>query len=230
MANNTSIDNRLLKNITHDLLIWFGVNKRNFSWRQTKEPYYVLISEILLRKTGAVEVERMIQNIFIRLPSMDSLLQVSESELADVLSPLGLQFQRSKQLKHLAHYVRDQFNGIIPQSLKELQQLPGVGKYTAAMIASTCYGILAPAVDTNVARIVTRVFSIVPSHAEARKSRNIWELDLTLLGSNKEAGIKVTWALLDLAASVCTISNPNHEICPLLKYCRYAKKTEHSIP
>ncbi len=101
-----------------------------------------------------------------------------------------------------------------------LVELPGIGRYSAGVVAAVG-GEASPAVDTNVARIICRVFGVKPSHAEARKSTNIWQLAWELIeASGKPA--RLTWALLDLAAAVCRVRTPSCDVCPLAAVCRYA--------
>lgn len=218
-----------LEAVVSTLLAWFEGNRRTFSWRECDSPFYVLIAEILLRKTGAQAVERFLPSFLARFPDAATLASASVNDLAAALAPLGLSIQRAKQLHALALALLANHQGIIPLDVETLSSLPGVGRYTAGIVAATCGRVPEPAVDTNVARVIQRIFAITPSQAEPRKSVNIWAIADALVKRRPETPANVTWALLDLAATVCVSRNPNHAACPLLPYCAYAR-TENPRP
>ena len=208
--------------ITAALLEWFARHGRSFPWRDTSDSYQVLIAEILLRKTGSRTVDRFLHRFFTLYPDMAALACAPVAALADELSVLGLSGQRARQLHDLARSPLLETGREIPSSVECLAALPGVGRYTAGIVAATSFGIPAPAVDTNVARVLCRVFGAVPSHAEARKSANIWALASAVVESSHKSPARVTWAMLDLAAAVCTPRKPRCETCPLYQLCVYA--------
>lgn len=206
------------------LLSWFQQYGRSFPWRTSHDPFRVLIAEILLRKTGARAVEQYLPCFFLAYPAPEHLARAEEDALAGHLAVLGLSRQRARQLRDLAAMLVSQHGGKVPGDLHALLRLPGVGVYTAAMVASTCFGVQTPAVDTNVARLLCRVFGLKPSHAEARKSTNVWQLAGSLTQLARADSARLTWAELDLAAATCTARRPNHTACPLRDVCREAKR------
>jgi len=205
------------------LLAWFAVQGHHFSWRRDRAPFHVLVAEVLLRKTEAEAVERFLPAFLERYPTPDELAVADGEQLATMLAPLGLSRQRAKQLRALAERLVQVFGAEVPGTLPELLSLPGVGAYTAGILAATCTGSAVPAVDTNVARVLCRVFGLIPSHAEARKSTNVWSLAGMLVRTRPELAVQLTWAVLDLAKSTCTAQRPKCGTCPLQAYCRYAR-------
>ena len=210
--------------VARQLLAWFAENRRVFTWRVSRDPFYVLLAEILLRKTGAWAVEQHLPRILAAYPDAYALAGAEEPGIIEVLSPLGLLRQRARQLQELGRTLVQQFDGQVPQEVEALARLPGVGGYTAGIVASTCFGAHVPAVDANVARLLCRVFDLIPSHFEARKSTNVWRLAAMLMQCTQEAGVNLTWAELDLAALVCTARKPDHAGCPLQTACLLVKR------
>lgn len=197
------------------LLGWWGVNKRDFPWRRWHDPYRLLVVEILLRQTRADTVSEFLPGFLASYPDAASLVGAAEQDLAERLQPLGLFRQRARQLRDLAAALLDR--DLAGKSASEFKDLPGVGPYSAAVVAAAI-GTSAAAVDTNVARVICRVFAVKPSHAEARKSTNVWATAERLVsaGGGRAA---VTWAVLDLAASTCTVRRPRCGECPLRQVC-----------
>lgn len=214
--------------VSEALELWFAQHGRTFLWRRTAVPYEVLIAEILLRKTVASVVDRSLTQVLARYPSSISLAQAQLDDLVALLAPLGLVNQRAEQLHRLGHCLEIEFVGRIPRSVSELLRLPGVGPYTAAMVAATCFLEPIPAVDTNVARVLCRVFDIVPSHFEARKSPNVWQKAGALLRTWSISPAQFNWALLDLGALICTARQPKCPACPLSKVCDFAQDATSS--
>jgi A/G-specific adenine glycosylase len=209
---------------------WFSANGRRFSWRSTSDPYRVLIAEILLRKTGAAAVEALLPALFAAYPSARKLATALPGDLVRLLGPIGLGRQRGAQLHALGQRLVSDFGGAVPGKLAELLSLPGVGPYTAVMVAATCSGAPVPAVDTNVARVLCRVFGLAPSHFEARKSPNVWQAARTLLDAWPGPPTALSWALLDLGALICTARKPRCRSCPLQACCAFARPIAASAP
>lgn len=210
--------------VARQLLGWFTENRRAFTWRTNTNPFYVLFAEILLRKTGARTVEQHLPRLLTVFPDVYALAGAGNPDVVDALSPLGLSRQRATQLQELAQALIVRFDGQVPHQVEALASLPGVGGYTAGIVASTCFGAHVPAVDTNIARLLCRIFDLIPSHMEARKSTNVWRLAALLTQCEKKAGASLTWAELDLAATVCTARKPDHARCPLQTTCLFVKR------
>lgn len=147
----------MLEQMRKDLLKWFKKNRRSFFWRVHNDPYTVIIAEILLKKTSAEAVNRFIPYFLERYGSIVEIYDTPEAELARMLAPLGLSSQRAKQMKELAAFLVQSYDGEIPCSRDELLKLPGIGEYTAGALLSVSFGKPEAIVDTNVARVMMRV-------------------------------------------------------------------------
>jgi len=209
--------------IPASLLSWFATNGRSFIWRERRDPFIILIAEILLKKTSAPVVNRFLTGFLERYSTIEALGNATLQELQVVLAPLGLSNQRAKQLRGLTRTMVDLYGGIIPCSREELLELPGIGEYTTGAILSFAFGQPEPIVDTNVARVIVRVYGFKPSRYEARRSPEVWDKARELVAGQKSTdGAKINWALLDLGALICRPRNPNHTSCPLEEFCAYS--------
>ena len=200
------------------LLEWGRDHFREFPWRRNPALYEALVAEILLRQTRAAAVAAFMPT-FLRSYPHPSTLARADEQLEQLLTPLGFANQRGHQLRRLGGQLlqRDESE---PPTVVELREMPGVGPYTAGMVASL-FGSTEPAVDTNVARLLCRVFGVEPSGAEARKSANVWLTAAAVVEAGGDAA-RTTWAMLDLADAVCRPHNPQCPSCPLDALCRHA--------
>jgi len=205
------------------LLSWYEKNGRSFAWRKNPESYSVLIAEILLKKTNAGVVDRFLPLFLERYPDIYALHREAISSLQETLSPLGLSGQRATQLKNLAKVLVESYEGKMPCNREELLNLPGVGDYTAGAILCFACNKPEPIVDTNVARVITRVYGLRPSRYEARRSPEVWEKAKELVYGHPEQAARINWALLDLGALVCRPKHPKHNDCPLNEHCVFRK-------
>lgn len=212
--------------IVTSLLRWWQEHQRCFPWRKWQDPYRLLVTEILLRQTQAEAVASFLPGFLDMYPSARALAGSDEEILARVLQPLGLYRQRARQLRSLAAALLNRASGQL--TVAELQALPGIGPYSAGIVAAAT-GFPAAAVDTNVARVVCRVFGLEPSHAEARKSTNVWTAAERLLAAGS-GSVRVTWALLDLASQVCTARRPRCTECPVGPVCVSAPTVDQRRP
>ena len=212
--------------IATSLLGWWQEHQRSFPWRKWQDPYRLLVTEILLRQTRAEAVASFLPGFLAMYPSARALAGSDEETLAGALQPLGLYRQRARQLRSLAAVLLNWDPSQL--TVAELQALPGIGPYSAGVVAAAT-GVPAAAVDTNVARVVVRVFGFEPSHAEARKSANVWTAAERLLSAGS-GGVRVTWALLDLASQVCTARRPRCTECPVRPVCVSAPTVDQRRP
>lgn len=204
------------------LLTWWKNNKRDFPWRHTNDPYAVLIAEMLLRKTTALQVDGLYRALIGKYPDVKSLSEADENELRDMIKPLGMEHKRAKLLKKVSNVIIESYKGVIPSAQKELLQLPGIGPYAANAVLSFSHTQNVPMVDTNFVRLIERVFGFKSSRVRARDDKQIWEFAETLVpkGRSKEFNL----AVIDFAASVCGARVPKCEVCPLTSVCVFFKK------
>ena len=200
------------------VISWYEQNGRRFPWRNTTDPYHILIAEILLRRTTASAVSRVFTDFIHRFDTPHRLTRARESTIAQALSSLGLQDLRAKQLKETASILVKDYNGKVPRSNESLQSLSGVGDYIASAVRNFAFGEPVPLVDGNVIHFISRVFGI---QFAGPTDTSAWEF-MTQFGRPHEA--KLYWGIIDLVAAVCLRRNPRCGSCPLSKVCEWNTK------
>lgn len=206
--------------IRRAVLDWIERSSRVYPWRQPDASIYeVLVAEVLLRRTTARAVARVHADFVRRFPSITALAFADENDLNGMLSSLGLQRQRSKGLVALAKCLTERHGGNVPSSYAELVALPQVGPYVASAVLSLGYGITAPLVDSNVERILRRLFRGLST--ERFSARLLRAVASALLPRNRQRDFNI--GLLDLGALVCRYRNPECRQCPLSRACDYGK-------
>jgi DNA (cytosine-5)-methyltransferase 1 len=207
------------------LLAWFNQNGRAFPWRQTSDPYKVAVAEKLLQQTAVNEhVVRAYKVILKKHPTVGHLAVASPKELVPLIKPLGFEF-RAKELPRMAQAVVRENGGEFPTDLDDLLALPGVGDYLARAILSFAHNADVPIVDTNVARLLHRLFGInEPLPSNPARNRRLLQLADRILprGRSKQFNL----ACLDLCAKICTVKNPQCEVCPLRSECTSSRNSE----
>ncbi|ADR35554.1 HhH-GPD family protein [Oceanithermus profundus DSM 14977] len=203
------------REITNALLRWGEKNLRDFPWRGTRDPYRIFVAEFLLQRTRAEQVVPAYEELVRKYPGFEELAGADPSGLLEIIRPLGLH-RRANLLQNAARIIKEQFGGLLPPSMKELTSIEGVGTYTAAAILAALYDLPAPAVDTNTLRVLGRVFGLEIKES-SRKKREYRDLIESLVPKG-QARLYI-YALLDLAATVCTPRNPACDRCPLIRIC-----------
>jgi A/G-specific adenine glycosylase len=208
-----------IKWFRRQLSIWGKQNLRNFPWRQTPDPYAILVAEFLLQRTDAAKVVPIYTNFLARYPTLQDLEEENVEEIGTLLQPLGL-FFRAERLHQCAQILLQEYRGKIPQSEKQLLKLPGIGKYTARSICANAFNQPLAILDTNVARILERFFGVRGGRVKSR-CKLLWQA-AEKVAPRKEVG-KWNLTLLDLGAQVCKSKHPLCSQCPLRKRCDYAQ-------
>lgn len=198
------------------LLRWGEGNLRDLPWRRTRDPYRIFVAEFLLQRTRAEQVVPVYGELVREYPGFAELSRADPSRLLEIMRPLGLH-RRARLLRDAARTIVDRFGGRVPSSMEELTSIGGVGTYTAAAILAVLYDRPAPVVDTNTLRVLGRVFGLEVKES-SRKKRAYQELVRSLVPAGKAR--LFTYALLDLAATICTPRNPACDKCPLSRTCR----------
>ncbi len=190
------------------LLAWYRENARPLPWRGEKDPYRILVSEVLLQQTRVAQALPYYQRFLERFPTLKALREASLEEVLKVWQGAGY-YRRAEHLHRLAQAVE-----ALPRSFAGLQRLPGLGPYTAAALASIAFGERVAAVDGNVRRVLSRLFAL-----EAPKEREFLGLAQSLLPEGVDPG---AWnqALMELGATVCLPRRPLCGACPLKAFCR----------
>lgn len=204
-------------NIKKPLLEWYCIAHRNLPWRETKDPYAVWVSEIMLQQTRVEAVKGYYERFRRELPTIQDLADASEEHLLKLWEGLGY-YNRARNLQKAAVLVMERYGGCFPKRYEEVLALPGIGEYTAGAICSICYGAATPAVDGNVLRVMMRLSdcdAVIDQPATKRKARQ----DLCSLYETGDCDL-LTQALMELGALVCIPNGePDCRKCPLLKMC-----------
>jgi A/G-specific adenine glycosylase len=207
-----------ITSIQKELLTWFTQNGRVFPWRQTSDPYKVAVAEKLLQQTAVNEhVIHAYKVILKKHPTVGHLAKASPKELVPLIKPRGFEF-RAEELPRMAQAVVQENRGEFPTGLDKLLALPGVGDYLARAILSFAHNADVPIVDTNVARLLHRLFGInEPLPSNPARNRRLLQLADRILPQGRSKQFNL--ACLDLCAKICTVRKPQCEVCPLQKEC-----------
>lgn len=195
------------------LLRWYAHNGRRLPWRRTRDPYRILVSEVMLQQTQVDRVIPKYREFLRRYPSLESLAEAPIREVREIWYPLGYNI-RPKRLREIARTAQRRHGGRLPDSREELLQLNGIGPYTAGAVLTFAYGKPTPILDTNVRRVLRRVF-YGRRHVT---DRQLWDLAARLLPSHD--GYNFNQALMDFGATVCTARHPQCARCPMFSICR----------
>ncbi len=199
-----------------DLLDWYSGHKRRYPWRKTRNAFHILLSEMMLRRTRADQVVDTYVRFIEAYPNPELLALATIETLQKELYSLGLAW-RIPAFKDLARALVAKHSGNVPDNYSDLVSLPGVGDYVASAVCCFAFGQPRAVIDVNTVRVAGRIFAI-PVHAESRRRKPIRQLILGMLDEKHPR--QYNYALLDLAAQVCTAKDPDCAHCPLLQYCR----------
>jgi A/G-specific adenine glycosylase len=201
------------------LLAWWARAARDLPWRRTRDPYRVLVSEFMLQQTQVSRVAEYYPRFIERFPDLETLASAKPRAVREAWDGLGY-YARASNLHALARVVSKDHDGTLPDTPEELIKLPGIGPYTAGAVATFAYEKPVPAVDTNVTRVIRRVFfGALP----APRSRDIWELTRTLVPKDGKRAWKFNQAIMELGALVCVARKPRCPDCPVRPVCRTGK-------
>lgn len=201
---------------------WQQSHGRNsLPWQNTRDPYRVWLSEIMLQQTQVATVLAYYDRFAQRFSRVSDLAAASEDEVMALWSGLGY-YSRARNLHRCAQDVMTLHNGQFPASAEQLQTLPGIGRSTAAAIASLCFGERVAILDGNVKRVLTRVLGFAGDLAQGAQERALWSLATDLLPQDDPAQAmpRYTQGLMDLGATICTGRQPMCLLCPVQALCR----------
>lgn len=201
---------------------WFNENGRVFPWRETDNPFKILISEILLQKTTAKQVADVYEKFFEKFPNPKSVAKTDIEKIEEIIGELGLA-KRAKFINKTAEDIVKDYSGKVPRKKEELDSLLGVGKYTRNAVLCFAFGKSVPIVDANVSRVLRRYFGLSGSKP-AYRDKKLWRIASRVLPKNKARNFNL--GLLDLAAKVCLSEKPLCTNCPLNDNCTYRKSQE----
>lgn len=205
---------------------WAIKNSRRYPWRENRTPYRILVAEILLRRTTSSAVLRIYDGFISSYPTLGDLARAKENELRSTLASIGYQKLRAKILKEVAMFIAYKYQGEVPNLTEDLLAIPHVGLYTAGAVLSFGHGIPAAMVDSNVERILRRLFSSSLPRKVSLKQLN--EIAKNLV--SKSQHVPYNFGLLDLGGLVCKYDKPRCALCPLNEFCDYPKARKQKNP
>jgi A/G-specific adenine glycosylase len=207
----------LAADIARRLAPWFEREQRDLSWRRTRDPYAIWVSEIMLQQTRVETVERYYGEFLRRFPNVGTLAAADEDAVLGAWSGLGY-YRRARLLHRGARYVADELRGHMPNDASALRKIPGVGRYTAGAIASIAFDRPEPLVDGNVARVLSRVCAVDEPAQQGADAEPHWLLAAEILRHGSPRVL--AQALMELGATICTPRSPRCLLCPLRDPCR----------
>ena len=203
------------------LLAWFRREGRDLPWRRTRDPYHVLVSEVMLQQTQVSRVELFYTRFLERWPTLDHLARARPKEVREQWEGLGY-YRRAANLHQLARVVVAERDGAVPDDPAELRSLPGIGPYTAGAVACFAFERRTPAVDTNVARVIRRAFH--PRRAKDPNDRVVWATAARLLPRTGKSAWAFNQAIMELGALICTARVAKCGECPVASVCRTGRR------
>ena len=201
-----------------NLLRWFRRHGRDLPWRRTRDPYRILVSEVMLQQTQVARVTEYWTRFLVDFPTVGHLADAAPARVREAWEGLGY-YRRAENLHRTAQEVMTRHGGEIPRQVSVLRSLPGIGAYTAGAVASFAFEQAEPAVDTNVARVLRRAFHPRAGH-RARDEQRLWATARSLVPRAGAAAWATNQALMELGALICTARVARCEICPVRSACK----------
>ncbi|WP_305982197.1 A/G-specific adenine glycosylase [Roseivirga thermotolerans] len=200
----------------NQLIRWYGHQKRDLPWRETRDPYKIWLSEIILQQTRVNQGMPYYLAFIERYPTVELLAKAPEQEVLRLWQGLGY-YSRARNLHACAQTIVEQYHGCFPDTFDELLRLKGIGRYTAAAIASLAFNKPTAVVDGNVYRVLARVFGLYNDISESKTLKIFEQLANELIPANNAA--EYNQAIMDFGATQCTPKNPACDTCPLHTIC-----------
>ena len=200
---------------------WFRANGRDLPWRNTRDPYHILVSELMLQQTQVSRVVPKYGEFLQTFPTLHHIARARPKRVREAWSGLGY-YARARNLHALASVVTDggrDANGTLPADARSLRMLPGVGAYTAGAVSSFAYERRAELVDTNVARVLKRVFAPSVDLKSGQGQKRLWAIAREILPRTGKATWTHNQALMELGALVCTARVAHCAVCPVRSVC-----------
>ncbi len=222
MSNVSALERKRAKtnceSFSSDLLTWYDKNGRDFPWRQSNDAYEILIAEIMLTQTAAAKVGSIYANFLLEYPSPLSVVRERVEEIEMIIRPLGL-VHRARRIRELCRVILKEYMGTVPEQQAELLTLPGVGPYIARAVMSFAYEKDVAVLDTNVGRILSRVFNTDTVDKAGYVPKKLWEFADSLVPPGKSK--RYNYAILDFGSITCKARSPDCSCCHINAYCGY---------
>jgi len=213
----------MIKKFQELIIEWAKDNSISYPWRENRTPYKVLISEILLTRTKAKQVVPVYNRFMEKYPSIKEFLEADLDNIKNLIKSLGLLY-RANKIIDLIDRLKINFNNKIPNKLKELKTLPGIGDYGANAILCFGYNKKNPLIDSNFIRIFARVFNIHSKTKTAKTDKYLWEFSRNLLPEKDY--VPLNYGILDLGGNICISRNPKCSVCFVNEICVYFRKIQ----
>jgi A/G-specific adenine glycosylase len=220
-------DARRFRRLLH---AWYRRSARDLPWRRTRDPYRILVSELMLQQTQVARVVDYYAAFLRRFPTLRSVARAGPARVREAWAGLGY-YARPRNLHRLAARLTDggaKHESTLPADVDALRALPGIGPYTAGAVASFAYEVRAPLVDTNVARVLTRAFAPRLDGKSSRGQRAAWTIAEGLLPRTGRATWTHNQALMELGALICTARVARCGECPVRTVCRTGQRSMRS--
>ncbi len=198
------------------LLTWYRKHGRDLPWRKTVDPYHILVSEIMLQQTQVDRVLPKYAEWLTKFPTMEVLAKASDGDVNEAWYPLGYNI-RPRRLQSIARESVERYGGKLPRDEETLLSFKGIGAYTAGAIRSFAFGERAAILDTNVARVLFRVFVGKGEPKSHAMTQHLWKVADQMVP--RRHAFDFNQALMDLGALVCIARNPKCLVCPMTKEC-----------
>jgi A/G-specific adenine glycosylase len=210
------------------LINWYNQNKRNLPWRNSRNPYFIWLSEVILQQTRVDQGTAYYHKFTEGYPTITDLASAPEEEVMLSWQGLGY-YSRARNLHAAAKAVVAEHNGVFPSKYNDIRNLKGVGDYTAAAVASIAYGLPHAAVDGNVNRVISRLFEVQENPLLPPGKKKIQEISNLLLDRNDPGTFNQ--AMMELGATICKPRNPSCETCVLNQHCgAFSTGKQHDFP
>ncbi|MCJ8009153.1 A/G-specific adenine glycosylase [Lederbergia wuyishanensis] len=212
----------------NDLVQWFIREQRDLPWRKDSDPYKIWVSEIMLQQTRVDTVIPYYERFLEKFPTIEAFADADDESVLKIWEGLGY-YSRVRNLHSAVKEVVSQYNGKVPNTLKDISKLKGVGPYTAGAVLSIAYGVPEPAVDGNVMRVLSRILLIYEDIAK-QSTRKIFE-DAVREIIDRDHPSYFNQALMELGALICTPTSPSCLLCPVREHCiAFSVGAEKDLP
>jgi A/G-specific adenine glycosylase len=198
------------------LLDWYREHGRDLPWRTTDDPYHILVSEVMLQQTQVDRVLPKYHEWLEKYPSLSALAAADQDDVTATWYPLGYNV-RPRRLHAIARESVERYGGTLPSDEETLRSFKGIGAYTAGAIRSFAFGQRAAILDTNVARVLHRVFVVTGDVKAHAMRRHLWRLSEVLVP--RKHVFDFNQALMDFGATVCAARKPKCSECPMTRFC-----------
>ncbi len=212
---------------TDAIFRWYRRHGRTLPWRNIRDPYRILIAEIMLHQTQVGRVLQIFPKFLRRFPSLHALAVARRSDIIIAWRGMGYN-NRAVRIHRLARLLSTHRDGELPRTLEGCMTLPGVGRYTAHALLVSVYHRDLPVVDVNIRRLLSRLFRRMDTTADLLPDREVWRLAASLVPRGR--AYAWTQALMDLGAMICTARAPQCPACPVSGFCRSGDAMKPALP